>query len=613
MIVLVLAKIMGFLKLRLIAQLFGATRELDMFWAAFTIPDMLINILIVGSVNAAIIPIFSKVLHERGQEYLYRLFHRLNNLVFVLTFFVSCIAFIFADQIGNLLVGEYFDIKFFQTAEDVTSQDLRLLTWLIRVMLLSPIFLGLSSILSAYLQVFKKFLITALTPLIYNVVIIFAALVLVRNFGMDVEGVAWAVVIGSLGHLVFQIPIFVKLSKQQGVWKQIQPIKEDFKEIMNIIRLAVPRVIAVIGEQINVFVNILISLTLAGGALSTYKFAYSLHLFPAQIVGGAISLVALPNLSDAYSQGKMNIFREIYNKALQRALFLILPTIAIVVVLRLPIVRLAYGVGEFDWWSTVITSWCLFLFSLAILGQILASLSLRAFYAIHETKWPLVIILLTIGVNILGSIYFTNFFSHYTDWRPIVSELTNGGDLYAMWESLKSMFAEMSTWITQRGASDAAVGGLALSLSVAFMFESIFYIIVLHRKIQIISWQDTIKPFLQKVFCSLIMLVVMYIAFRYTDFSLDTTQAWNVLVILVLTSLLGSIVYLGLCKLLGVKELDVLWGYSKKFSKYVSPKEVLTNIPIAMNDYSAYFRIKIGSIFNRDGNGKKRRKDKKKN
>ncbi len=613
MIVLVLAKIMGFLKLRLIAQLFGATRELDMFWAAFTIPDMLINILIVGSVNAAIIPVFSRVLHERGQEYLYRLFYRLNNLVFILIFLVSCIAFLFAEQIGNLLVGEYFDVKFFQTAEDVTSQDLRLLTWLIRVMLLSPIFLGLSSILSAYLQVFKKFLITALAPLIYNVAIIFAALILVQNFGMEVEGIAWAVVVGSLAHLLSQIPIFVKLSKQQGVWRQITPIREDFKEIVNIVRLAVPRVIAVIGEQINVFVNILISLTLTGGALSTYKFAYSLHLFPAQIIGGAISLVALPNLSDAYSQGKMGIFREIYNKALQRALFLILPIIAIVIVLRLPIVRLAYGVGEFDWWSTVITSWCLFLFSLAILGQIIASLSLRAFYAIHETKWPLIIILLTIGVNVLGSIYFTNFFSHYTDWRPIMHEIINGGDLHSMWESIRGMFGELSTWFTHRNASDAAVGGLALSLSVAFMFESIFYIIVLHRKIKIISWRDTVKPFLQKVFCSFIMLIVMYIAFRYSDFSLDTTRAWNVLVILVLTSLLGSVVYLALCKLFGVKELDVLWGYSKKFSKYVSPKQVLTNIPLAMNDYSAYFRVKMESIFNRNGNGKEKRRSKKNN
>ncbi len=605
MVVLILAKILGFFKLRLIAQLFGATRELDMFWAAFTIPDMLINILILGSINAAVIPVFSKVLNKNGEEYLARLFYKINIIFFAFISSLSLIAFFFSRQIAGVLVGQNLDLGILQAAEDITQGDINLLVWLMRIMLISPIFLGLSSLLSAYLQVYRKFFITALAPLFYNVVIIFASLILINNAKMGVEGIAWAVVLGSVFHFVSQIPIFVKLSKEQKIWKKFKKTKEDFKEIYYITKLAIPRIIAVVGEQINVFVNIFISLTLSGGALSAYKFAFSLHLFPVQIVGGAISLVALPNLSEAYNQGNMKVFREIYNKGLQRSLFLILPMIAIVLVLRLPIVRLAYGVGEFDWWSTIITSWCLFLLSFSVLGQIIASLSLRAFYAIHDTKWPLTIIFIAIIINVLGSYYFTNFFSHYTDWRPIVGSILNNAD----WYSVKLLFQEMFVWFTTRNSYDAAVGGLAMSFSVAFLFEAFAYILVLHRKLNILTWGESVKPLIKKMISTFFMLLGMYSVFRLTDFNLDTTRTLNVFLIFVFTSLIGILIYLFFCKIFKVQELSLLDKYLHTAYSYAHPKKMLTSIPLVMSDYSGYFRIKIDNIFKKDLNGKRKKDD----
>ncbi len=611
MVILVLAKVLGFLKLRLIAQLFGATRELDMFWAAFTIPDMLINILILGSINAAIIPVFSRVLHNKGEDYLCRLFYKLNILLFLGIFLISCIAFVYAENLSNLLVGRHFNLGILQTAEDITGGDVKLLATLTRIILLSPIFLGLSALLSGYLQVYKRFFITALAPLVYNVAIIIFALILVENRQMGVYGMAWATVFGSLFHLITQIPVFIKLSKEQGIWKKLSRTKEDFSEVVNIVRLAIPRVIGAAGEQINALVSVFISLTLSGGALSTYKFAFSLHLFPVQIVGGAVSLVALPNLAEAFSQGNMKIFREIYNKAIQRSLFMVLPMIAIIIVLRLPIVRLAYGVGEFDWWSTIITSWCLFLMSFGILGQILASLSLRAFYAIHETRIPLLIITLTIILNILGSYYFTNFFSHYTDWRPIIGEILSNPDIFAVWESTKIMLRDMSSWFTTRSTYDAAVGGLAMSLSVSFLFEAILYIVILHRKTKVLTWADSVKPFLKKFISSFLMVVVMYLAFRLTDFSLDTTRTFNVIIILVLTSSLGIGVYLLCCKIFDVRELTLISGYWKTLYGYARPRKMLTIVPLLMSDYASYFRVKIDSVFSKNGNGNNNIKEKK--
>jgi putative peptidoglycan lipid II flippase len=616
MIILVFSKILGFLKLRLIAQLFGATRELDLFWAAFAIPDTLFNIIIAGSINAAIIPVFSRVLNKKGDVHLAKLFARLNVLFLIGIIFLSLLAFLFANQIGSLLVGKGLGIGLLETAEDITLADVKTLGWLIRIMLLSPIFLGLSSLLSAYLQIYKRFFVTAVAPLVYNIVVIFIAISFVKYGGMGVEGIAWATVFGSVFHFLSQVPAFVKLFKKQTLFTQnfLQEMKgklfgakEDLKEVFDVARLAIPRIIGVVGEQINVFVNTLISFTLSGGALSAYKFAFSLHLFPVQIIGGAMSLVALPNLAEAFSQGKMKIFREIYNKSLQKALFLILPMIAIILVLRLPIVRLAYGVGEFDWWATIITSWCLFLLSFAVLGQVVASLSLRAFYAIHETRLPLLVIFLTIVLNIIGSYYFTNFFSHYFDWRPLVAEIGNGGS----WDAIQALFRDMASWFTTRNLSDAAVGGLALSTSVSFVFEATLYIIILNKKAKVLSWQHSVKPFLEKIFSTFLMILVMYLVFRLTDFNLDTTRTINVLVIFVTTSLLGLSVYIFSCKVLGVEELSLLIGYSKTIYRYSNPRKLLVDLPLVITDYASLFRVRMDSLFKKEKNDGEEKKEEK--
>ena len=615
MFVLVLSKVLGFLKLRLIAQLFGATRELDLFWAAFTIPDTLFNIIIAGSINAAIIPVFSKVLNKKGDVDLVKLFYRLNILFLVSIIFLSFLAFLFANQIASLLVGQNIAIGLLQTAEDITVRDINFLAWLIRIMLLSPIFLGLSNLLSGYLQVYKRFFVTAVAPLVYNIVVIFVALVLVRNLDMGVEGIAWATVFGSVFHFLSQTPAFVRVYKEKtlltkNLYREMKGnllgVKEDLKEVCNVLRLAIPRIIGVVGEQINVFINTFISFTLSGGALSAYRFAFSLHLFPVQIIGGAMSLVALPNLAEAFANGKMKIFREIYNKSVQKALFLILPMVGIILVLRLPIVRLAYGVGEFDWWATVITSWCLFLLAFAVLGQVVASLSLRAFYAIHETRLPLLIILLTIILNIFGSYYFTNFFSHYFDWRPLVAQIGNGGTL----EASRALLSEMSGWFTTRNISDAAVGGLALSTSISFLFEATLYIILLNRKVKVISWNQSVKPFLKKITSTAIMIAVMYFAFRLTDFSLDTTRTVNVLLILLTTTLLGIAVYILCCKIFRVQELSLMVDYSKNFYKYATSRKLLVDLPLVMTDYASFFRIKTSSLFKKDGkNGQEEKEE----
>ncbi len=549
MIILVLTKILGFLKIRIIAQLFGVSRELDIFWAAFTIPDTLFNIMLAGAINAAIIPVFSSVLHKDGSRAVKSVFKRLNFLYIVTFLIISVFFYIFAPNIGELLTRSEAIHTLLGTTSQITQEDVDLFAKLMRIMLLSPLFLGVSSLVTAYLQAQKRFFVTALAPLFYNLAMIAGALIFVKWFGLSTEGIAYSVVFGSILHLITQLPVFIKQYQaentlRKGFFSLIQTVFS--KEVLKVARLAAPRVLGLLGEQVNVVINTIISFTLSAGALSAFKFAFSLHLFPVQIFGGAISQVALPNMSEAYAKGDKKEFSEIFNRSIRQILFLILPIVVVLLILRLPLVRLAYGVGEFDWWATVITSWCLALLSVAILGQAVVIVILRAFYAMHETKLPLVATFVAIVVNIVAAYLMTNFFSNYFDWRPIVSQMTtqigqmNGEGLVTI---IGSFISDSFRWMSTRSVSDAAVGGLAVATSVSFFAEMIVGGWLLNKKIRVITFEKTIKPVLPMVYNSILMGIGMYYIYRLSDFSLDTSRTVQVVILTAVSLAYGALSY----------------------------------------------------------------------
>ncbi len=568
MALLFITKILGFIKFRIIAGTFGASRELDIFWAAFLIPDTLFNILIAGSINAAVIPVFSDILTKKGGKLLVKLMQATILGVSLVSILLSLIIFIFAKDISqfvitNGLIGESLGVS-----SSLSVSDLDLLTVLMRITLLSPILLGISSIITAYLQVHKRFFVTTLAPLIYNLGMILGTLLLSKYVGLGVKGLAWSAVIGSVLHLLIQVPLvakFVSINRENNGEKMPDVPKGFYlKEVLRIVKLSIPRIAAFISEQFNVVINTIISFSLTAGALSAYKFALSLYQFPVHIVAGAFAQISLPDLSEAYSKGDIKSFRSIYNKALRKVLFVIFPSVAIIIVLRLPIVRLAFGTGEFDWWDTVVTSWALALLGFAIIGQSVVSLTLRALYSVHETRLPLVATFITIIVNVIASYYFTNFFSHYLDWRPIVSQVLSqlsagiSSDGTNLGITVTSLWGDLGKWFTTRNVYDASIGGLSLGLSIAFTVEMILNMIFLNMKVKIFDKETMIRPIFKMFLSTIIMFAVMYISFKFIDFTLDTTRTIYVLTVFISTSGIGLVVYTLMSYLFNVPEVNII-------------------------------------------------------
>lgn len=573
-LVIFFTKILGFIKFRMIASLFGASGELDIFWAAFIVPDTLFNILVAGSLNASIIPVFSDILSKDGEKRLLKLFIGTAFITALISGALIVILFLTSDSLSNFLVSSGY-VGTFLSLKEISQADISLLSTLIKIMLLSPLLLGISSVITGFLQVHRKFFVTTVSPLVYNIGIIFGAKVLVEDFNLGVKGLAWAVIIGSVLHFVVQLPLvlkFITKSLEIHSLKRIGgSIKYYLRSVARIFTLAIPRSISYLGEQFNVAVNTVISLSLTEGALSAYKFAVSLHLFPVHVFGGAVAQISLPDFSELYSKGKISELRASFNSALRRTLFIIFPSVAIIVVLRLPIVRLVYGVGQFDWWDTVVTSWALVLLGPAIIGQAVVALALRVLYAAEETKWPLIATFVTAIVNIIGSYYFTNFFSHYLDWRPILAQIhlqlsqaLSGGEVATVLTTGKSLFEDLGKWFSTRNVYDAAVGGLSLSLSIAFMVEMLIDMWFVHLKVRAVSWKETIRPNLLMALAATVMGIVMYFSFRLTDFSLDTTRTVQVVILFATTSFIGTVTYLLLCYAFGVKEMEILYSKSKQ-------------------------------------------------
>lgn len=564
MILIAITKIVGFAKIHIFARIFGASKELDVFWAAFTIPDIIFNVIVLGTVNAALIPSFADAL-EKGT--MRKLFSDVVRLSLATIVFLCSIAFIFAPQFARLVsAGALGELGF--DGGDFSATDVSLMATLMRIMMLSPILLGVSSIFTAGLQVNKRFFLPALAPLLYNVGIIVGAIVFSVGMNLGVIGLAYGVLLGSVLHLAIQVPMLNRLDLG------VDFFKGSFvnRDVVGVIRLALPRIFGLVGEQISILVNTIISMGLGSGALSAFRYASSLYLMPVQLLGTTIAQAALPTLSiEYYSSARLSLldngksghdlgqFGKVFSKTLQQVLFYVLPAVAFFVILRLPIVRLVLGAGAFDWEDTVMTAWVLALFGIAMLMNSIVALVVRAFYAMHDTVVPVVVSFISLGVNISGSVLFTNFFSHYYDWRPWISALYNRTS-----EFTSEFWSDMHCWFTTRNSSPSAVGGLALSAGVALLVEGVLLMLILNKRVNVLSWKRFWKPTIKKFFATWVMSTLMYSLYKIWNFKLDTSTVFSILMLFLIVGGVGVVSYIMVSGIIDVPETSVFSLVVKK-------------------------------------------------
>ncbi|MEK7653162.1 MAG: murein biosynthesis integral membrane protein MurJ [Patescibacteria group bacterium] len=395
------SRLIGIFRDRILAAEFGAGDTLDIYYAAFRLPDLVYNLLILGAVSAGLIPVFTalitkKSIFGRAKKEAWLLVNSVLNLLMVGTVIVCAILFFIAPYLMPAITPGF------------SPEKMKLVVGLSQVMFLSPIFLGLSAIFGSILQSYKRFFIYSLAPIFYNVGIIIGAIYFTRWWG--IYGLAWGVVLGAFIHFIIQVPPSVSLGWRYGFGFNLKN-----KNVRLVSRLMIPRTLTLVLNQLNFLTVTIIASTLAAGSLAVFNLANNLQSFPLGIFGVSFAVAALPVLSELAARKKINDFVKTFSAAFRQTLFFIAPLSVLLYVLRAQVTRVILGSGSFDWLDTRLVAASLAIFSLGLFAQGLLPLLTRGFYALHNSKTPFYIGIFSLIVNVLA-LWFFRFVFGFANW-----------------------------------------------------------------------------------------------------------------------------------------------------------------------------------------------------
>ena len=497
-----ISRVLGVVRDWLLAKTFGAGPELDVYFAAFRIPDLVYNILIAGGVIVAFLPLFSEYFSKGKKEDAWRFTNNTLNIFLFFLIFLCLILFIFASPLIKLITPGF------------DPEQLQKTIFLTRLMFLSPIFLGLSSIFSGILQYFNRFLIYGLCPILYNLGIILGILFLASPLG--VLGVAIGVILGAFFHFAIQIPS----AMTSGF--RYKPIF-DFGElgIKRVFLLMIPRTFGVASQQVNLLFITAIASTLGAGALSIFNFANNIQYLPIGIIGVSFAVAAFPRLSKTWAENEKGEFLSNFSSVFRQTLFLIIPISILTYLLRNQIVGIILRHGEFSFKAAELTAASIGLFCFGIFAQSLIPLIFRAFFSFQDTKTPTLISIAGMTLNVILSFYFT--------WLLGFSNI---------------FYQFMTNAFNLRGIENVQILGLPLAFAIAGIFQFILLMVFLYRKIGDYRLREIFNSFFKILIASLSMAVLVYLTLYLVSLSLDTQTFWGIFWQTTITGLVGVLVYL---------------------------------------------------------------------
>ena len=376
-----LSQLAGLVRDRLLAHTFGAGPTLDVYYAAFRIPDlMFVSIASIVSMFV-LIPILSDKIQESREDAQ----RFLSNITSAFFFFIICASIII------FFIIPWFSRVLYPGFSEAQYQDLILMT---RILLASPILLGLSNILASATQIFKKFFVYALAPILYNIGIILGILIFYPLWGL--KGLVFGVALGALFHVCIQIPAVFK----EGLLP-IFKINIAWKEVWNIVLVSIPRTITLALSHIVSLILVSMASVMPEGSITIFSFASNLQAAPLSIIGVSYSVAAFPTLAQLFSRGETEQFHQQMVNAIKHILFWSFPAIILVIVLRAQIVRTILGSGAFDWNATRLTAAALALFIISLVANSLMLLFVRGYYAAGKTRKPLIINMISSVLTIL--------------------------------------------------------------------------------------------------------------------------------------------------------------------------------------------------------------------
>lgn len=409
MIGFLLSRVIGLVRESMFADAFGTNAITDIYKTAFQIPDLLYLVIIGGALGSAFIPVFTEAWTTSSAQRAWQITNTVINIALMLLVAASALIALLAGPLMSLVFPEF------------SPQQQALLSYLTRLFLLSPLLLGLGGLAMATLNSLDRFTLPALAPVIYNLSIIAGIMFLAPWFAragwarypesvivqpdgrmVSIEGVAWGVVIGALLYLLFQLPGVFRAGFR---WQPLLNWRD--RAVRHIGMLMAPRVFGQAALQINLIVMNWIALKLADdGQATALNQAYQLMLLPHGIFALSLATVMFPQLARFYAAGNTGEFAATVRGTLRTVLWTVIPAAVGLAALSVPIVRVIFQRGLFNDQSTSLVASALLFYATALPAFAASEVLIRAFYAMQDTRTPVVVGLITVGLNIALSAIF---------------------------------------------------------------------------------------------------------------------------------------------------------------------------------------------------------------
>ncbi len=407
----VLSRLLGLVRDRLLASNFGAGQVLDAYYAAFKIPDFFFNLLVLGAISAAFIPVYIKIKQKDVTQAL-NLSSALINALSLLLLIIGVVCFIAAPQLVSILTPGF------------NNETMALTITFTRIMLLAMVIFGVSNVLGSLLQAERKFVSFAAAALGYNLGIILGIILIVPLYGPI--GLPIGVVFGSLLHLLIQIPEVRKIGFKFKIilW-------QSWLDLKNVSRLIMGRTVGLAASSLEQVITAGFISTMSVGSLAAYNLALNLQSFPINVFGVSLAVAIFPVISEAAALNNHEECATHFKQGIRRILFFVLPLAILFLVLRAQIVRVVLGAGMFDWDDTIRTANILGFLALAMISDSLLPLTARTFYAFHDTKTPAATAVISVIVNVILLISLRSFGLTGVGIAYLISRLVNIGLLFS--------------------------------------------------------------------------------------------------------------------------------------------------------------------------------------
>ena len=514
MVTVIISQLLGLVRQRLLVGIFGASNTLGIYLYSTQLPDTLFQLTIAAALSSAFIPVFADYLTRGKEKEAHKMASTLLAVGFSIFAVLSLILAIFARDI----------LQIFNLGANFSNQDMILMTNLMRIIIFGELLFIIGTFFTALLQSYNHFFVPGIAAALYNLGIIIGVVTLSPSIG--IYSTAVGVLLGGVIFIAVQLPLARKVGFH--FTPEFSYIKSE--GVKKIGKLMWPRTLSVIVFQFGtVAIGAFISFLSDPGRMNLiFDLAKTLAFAPVALFGQTIAQAAFPVLSR--EKDRPAEFKATFINSFNQMLYLVLPVSVLILVLRIPVVRLVFGASKFDWPATVLTGKTLAFFAVSIFAQALITLVLRAFYALHDTKVPLIVGGVSTVLLIGFSYAFITMFHMGVESLGIAFSITSILQLVTLFLLLEKR-----------------VGGFG-------------------KRVLFVSWS---KFFIS----SFLTAFALYIPIKLLDqLVFDTTRTVNLIILTGISSLLGLFLYLFLTWFFDVKEAK---AYMLMFTKVGNWRDIL--------------------------------------